>query len=117
MKYSNSRKLRIATAGATWASSIGVLASAVYYMHAARRDEQRDFPLTAAMEWRKAAELFAPETVAADYFWRQWERVMHLPRRLAGAVGEAMVEASPQSMRMLTRSRAGHCGSISLSQV
>lgn len=94
MKHADFRQLQIATAGAFWASSIGLLARAVYYMRAARLDERREFPLTAAMEWRRAAELFAPDTVAADYCWCQWERVMHLPRRLAGAIGGA-VETRP----------------------
>jgi hypothetical protein len=39
------------------------------------------------MEWHKAAELFSPNTRAAEYSWRQWERIMHLPRRLAKPVG------------------------------
>lgn len=99
MKHTDFRKLQIATAGAFWASSIGLLAKAVYYMRAARRDEKGEFPLTAAMEWRSAAELFVPHTAASDYCWCQWERVMHLPRALAGAIGGAMVENAASSLQ------------------
>jgi hypothetical protein len=36
------------------------------------------------MKWRNAAELFAPDTRAVEYCWHEWERIMHLPQRLAG---------------------------------
>lgn len=67
----------------------------VGYWRAAERDEKNGFPFTAAMEWRKAAELFAPVAVASGYCWRKWERTMHLPKRLARPVGES-AEARPQ---------------------
>jgi len=35
------------------------------------------------MEWREAADLFAPITPLAERSWREWERIMRLPRRLA----------------------------------
>jgi hypothetical protein len=57
------------------------------YCLAAQRDEKNGFPLTAAMEWRKAAELLAPITPISDRCWREWERIMRLPRRLAGPIG------------------------------
>lgn len=41
------------------------------------------------MEWRHAAELFHSNTLAADCFWRQWERVMQLPRRLAEPITDS----------------------------
>jgi hypothetical protein len=62
-------------------------AVAVRYCLAAQRDEKNGFPLTAAMEWRKAAELLAPLTPMSDRCWREWERIMRLPRRLAGPIG------------------------------
>jgi hypothetical protein len=33
---------------------------ALHYRWAAQRDEKKGFPLTAAIEWREAADLFAP---------------------------------------------------------
>jgi hypothetical protein len=57
------------------------------YCLAAQRDEKNGFPLTAAMEWRKAAELLAPITPISERCWREWERIMRLPRRLAGPIG------------------------------
>jgi hypothetical protein len=50
----------------------------------ARREERNGFPYTAAMKWRDAAKLFAPDTRAVEYCWSEWERIMQLPRRLAG---------------------------------
>ena len=61
-----------------------ILAEAFHYSRAARRDERNGFPFTAAMEWRHAAELFAPNQRAVEHCWREWERIMDLPRRLAG---------------------------------
>ena len=57
---------------------------AVRWCLVAERDEENGFPLTAAMEWRKAAELFGSGTPIADHCWREWERIMRLPRHLAG---------------------------------
>jgi hypothetical protein len=58
---------------------------------AAQRDEKNGFSFAAAMEWRKAAELSAPFTWLADRCWRDWERIMRLPRRLAEPIGVAPV--------------------------
>jgi len=60
------------------------LAKAFHCSRAAQREERKGFPYTAAMKWRNAAELFAPDTRAVEYCWREWERIMQLPRRLAG---------------------------------
>jgi hypothetical protein len=49
---------------------------------AARFEEQQGFPFTAAMQWREAAELFADHTDLAERCWREWERIMGLPRSL-----------------------------------
>ena len=67
--------------------------SAVRFRWAARRDERNGFLLTAAMEWRKAAELSEPIALLADRCWREWERLMRLPRHLAAAIGVASVAA------------------------
>lgn len=48
----------------------------------AEQDEDRGFNCTAAFEWRTAADLLAPIPALADQCWRQWERLMQLPRSL-----------------------------------
>jgi hypothetical protein len=68
---------------------IAALRKAVHYVCAAQRDEQNRFPYTAALEWRKAAELLGCETPAAEYCWRQWERIVQLPRWLAGPISDS----------------------------
>jgi hypothetical protein len=61
-------------------------ALAMRYCLAAQRDEMGGFPFTAAVEWRKAAELLGPITTMSDRCWLEWERIMRLPRHLAGAI-------------------------------
>ena len=61
-------------------------AASMRYCLAARRDEKNGFPLTAALEWRKAADLVGPIGPMADRCWIEWERIMHLPRHLAGPI-------------------------------
>jgi len=67
--------------GLPWTAN---LAKAFHCRRAAQREERNGFLYTAAMKWRKAAELFAPDTRAVECCWREWERIMQLPRRLAG---------------------------------
>lgn len=86
MKRRNTHKLAIATLGAWWLANVVAPTKAFHYGRAAQRDERKGFWYTAATEWRTAADLVGPKTRAAEYCWRQWERIMHLPRRLAGAV-------------------------------
>ena len=88
-QLTNSKSNVAAAVVAVLTSTIFLLPRAVQYTHAARRDERKGFAYAAAMEWRHAAELFDPNTVPADYCWRQWERIIHLPRRLAGTICEA----------------------------
>ncbi len=78
----NSTKLAVGGAHAWF--SIVIPAIALQYAWVASRDERRGLTYTAAMHWRKAAEIFGPNTRIAEYFWCQWERIMQLPRRLAG---------------------------------
>ena len=81
---------------------------ALRYWRAAESDERHGLPFTAAMNWRKAAELSSWITVVANFYWRQWERVMHLPRRLAGPIGvePATLTVTPKTSRhMQTSSR------------
>ncbi len=59
-------------------------AEAFHCSRAAQREERNGFKYTAAMKWRNAAGLFAPDTRAVEYCWHEWERIMQLPRRLAG---------------------------------
>lgn len=59
---------------------------ALFYCGAAQRDEKDGFPLTAAMEWRHAADLFRFVPIARQCCWCEWERIMHLPRRLASPI-------------------------------
>ncbi len=87
MKRCGTRNPAIAAIAAWWFSNAVGPARALHYGCAATRDERNGFSYAAAMEWRKAAELFGSDTSAAEYCWRQWERIMHLPRRLAGPVG------------------------------
>jgi hypothetical protein len=90
MRSPDNRKRTIAAVVArSWLSVMGC-ARAFHYCHAAKRDERNCFPCTAAMEWRKAAELFEPSTFAANCCWRQWERIMQLPRRLAGPIADPL---------------------------
>lgn len=72
-----------------WFWNIAGLVVALRFCKAAQLDETKGFPLTAAMEWRKAAELFPPMSRLGEGCWREWERIMRLPRRLAGPVGVA----------------------------
>ena len=65
---------------------------AVRFRRAARRDEKNGFPLAAAMTWREAAELFASITWLANWCWREWERIMRLPRYMADPIGADPVE-------------------------
>jgi len=58
------------------------------YCRAAQRDEENGFPFTAAMEWHKAAILFVPIGPFAELCWRQWERIVRLPRQMAEPIGD-----------------------------
>ncbi len=60
----------------------------IAYCCAAQQDEREGYAITAALEWRWAAELMAPIPAAADRCWTHWERLMRLPRRLAGPLRE-----------------------------
>jgi hypothetical protein len=72
-----------------WVSRVAGPVLAFRYSRAAQRDENNGFPLTAAMEWRIAAELSSSIALLANHYWREWERIVHLPRRLAAPIGVA----------------------------
>ena len=86
MKNRQHEKLALAKIAGWWMRKVAVLAKALHYSRSAQNDERNGFPCTAAMEWRLAAELFLSDSLAAEYCWRQWERIMHLPRQLAGPI-------------------------------
>jgi hypothetical protein len=66
----------------------GTATLAFRYCLAAQWDEKNRFPFTAAMEWQKAAYLFAPFDPFADLCWRQWERIVRLPRQMAEPISD-----------------------------
>jgi len=61
-------------------------AGVMRYCLAAQRHEKNGSPFAAALQWRRAAELVGPIGSIADRCWIEWERIMHLPRRLAGPI-------------------------------
>jgi hypothetical protein len=52
----------------------------------ARQTEATGFSYAAAMQWRKAAELFESDPWLSEACWQQWERVMNLSRVFASAL-------------------------------
>jgi hypothetical protein len=84
---------------------------ALRYSRAAQRDEDNGFTFTAAMEWRQAAELSSWITLLANHYWLEWERIMHLPRRLAEPIGVepvGAISALRQSLPSRVELPAGH---------
>jgi len=68
---------------------------AVAYCAAAEQDERSGFILTAALEWRLAAESYAWDAEEANRCWLNWERLMQLPRMLANAIGGETLATMP----------------------
>lgn len=60
-------------------------ALAVEQHRAARTSERRGYPMTAAFQWRKTASLINDGDFV-ERCWCEWERLMHLPRRLSAAI-------------------------------
>ena len=71
------------------------LTVALRYCRMAQRDEENGFPCTAAMEWRKAAELCGPFVRVADHCWHRWERIMGMPRRWAMPIADVPAAQTP----------------------
>ena len=88
MNRCNNHEKAIATVATWWLSDLVAPAKAFHYGRAARRDERKGLPYTAAMEWRKAAELCARQARAAGYLWRQWEQ----PYCSRSAIGPVVVD-------------------------
>ena len=61
---------------------------ALGYCAAAQKDEVAGYRLTAAFEWRQAAECFGWDSESADRCWCNWERLMGLSRVFANAIGD-----------------------------
>jgi hypothetical protein len=93
MKNSRRKQMAIATVGAGWLRTITVPMKAFHHRRTALRDERNGFPYSAALEWRRAAELLAPNTLGSEYCWRRWERIMHLPRRFADPIRAPVTKA------------------------
>jgi hypothetical protein len=90
MRSRHNHTLAIAAVSGRCLARIAVQQKAVHYACAAHGDERNDFPYAAATEWRKAAELFGSDTSVAEYCWRPWERIVQLPRRLAGPISDSL---------------------------
>ena len=71
-------------------AAVGIATRAFRYCLAAQLDEKNGFPFTAAMEWQKAAYLFVPIGPFADLCWRQWERIVRLPRHMAAPISDQL---------------------------
>ena len=59
---------------------------AMRYCLAAQWNERNGSPFAAALQWRKAAEVVGAVAPMADWCWIEWERIMQLPRHLAGPI-------------------------------
>ena len=92
MKRRGNQNVLVATVGSWFLHKVLASARALQYCRAARRDERNGFPYTAAVEWHEAANLFASNSWLANRCWSEWERIMHLPRRLAQPIGTAPIE-------------------------
>jgi hypothetical protein len=83
-----------------WTRALAALAvpvEAIACCRAAQRDERKGYQFAAAMEWRKAAQHLAAIPTASGFCWKQWERIMHLPRRFANPiVDDTMPQFVPQ---------------------
>lgn len=91
MKSGRNHNVVVATIAGWFMTNVAASARAFQYCWAAHRDECNGFPYTAALEWREAATLFASNSFFADRCWREWERIMQLPRRLAQPIGTPAV--------------------------
>ncbi len=101
-RYFDRQRRARTSSGVTMALTTMITAAGTY-CSAAENDERRGFPCTAAMEWQKAAELLAPLPSAADQCWREWERLMRLPRHLAGPVHRQAVSVDSPCVKVALR--------------
>jgi hypothetical protein len=81
---SHRHEIHVAAAvAAQYIAGAAATSQAIHCACAAHRDESKGFVYTAAIQWRRAADLFGLNTLAVEYCWRQWERIMRLPRKFA----------------------------------
>jgi hypothetical protein len=97
-------KLSLAGLSACCVANVAVIAKGLRYIRAAQKDEKNNFPYTAAMEWRLAAEFFGAHTLAAEYCWRHWESIMRLSHRFNDPIGDpetaaVSIQLSPVVLR------------------
>jgi hypothetical protein len=78
----------VAAAAAEYIAGIAVTTQFLRYARAAHRDERNGFRYSAAIQWRRAADLFGSNRFAVEYCWQQWERIMRVPRRLAVPISD-----------------------------
>ncbi len=78
------------------------------YCRAAEEDERNGFPFTAAMEWQRAAVCFGSRSPVSDRCWREWERIMQIPRALASAVVDT------EEARLPSRNESGNQPCVTL---
>jgi len=93
------RKVAAAALAATF--SILRPVQAIQYCRAALRDERSGFSMTAAVQWRKAARLAGPIGPLAEHCWREWERIMNVPRSFAEAVEVMPRDCTPPQISPL----------------
>ncbi len=84
MRRRDYHKFPVAAIRAWYFSNVAVVGVGIRYLRAAQRDERDGYGYTAAFEWRQAAEALVAYASTAEYCWRRWERLMRLPRQLAG---------------------------------
>jgi len=86
---SHQHEMRVAVAiAAEYIAGVAAISQAIRYVYAAHRDERDGFLYTAASEWRHAADLFTLNNQGVEYCWRQWERIMRLPRSFAVPISD-----------------------------
>ena len=107
MKALRDKSLLFEKIAGWWMQAVVVPAKALQYAHAAGCDERNGFLYTACLEWRHAAELFEPGSLAADYCWKKWERIMHLPRQLATPLGGTLSVIAPLNATSARPAAAG----------
>jgi hypothetical protein len=78
----------VAAVAAQYITGVALTAEFLRYACAALRDERNGYQYTAAIQWRRAAELFVLNTAPEEYCWRQWERIMRVPRKFAVPISD-----------------------------
>lgn len=85
-RYKGQRELITSAVAIQVLATLSRFNMAAEYHRRARCSEAEGYPYTSAMQWRKAAELFATEDWIAEKCWQKWERIMCLPRKFSQAI-------------------------------